>query len=143
MTDSVTRIALTQTVDADYQSLCLETATNRILTAAFAVGMSTAEASERLHDLAYRLKPLKHGPRPKSADRAEVVYKGLLVTGLIFDGGYEGDPSIRDGLNKMGDYVEDVRVYNNDGPDRTEITDLLTPQALDECEAVLLGEWGE
>lgn len=66
---------------------------------------------------------------------AQIYYRGLMVSGTIITGDWEGDPSIPNGVNYLPPYASELFVHSQDGDD---ITDMLTEEALEECEQALL-----
>lgn len=65
------------------------------------------------------------------------VWNGLDVTGILQDPGYEGDPSIPNGTNRLSLYAEYIAVETPNGED---ISEYLTDEALSEIENVLIEE---
>jgi hypothetical protein len=64
-----------------------------------------------------------------------IYYRGLEVYGEIITGDWEGDPSVPGGVNRLPAYAQNLEVRSPDGDD---VTDMLTDEAIEECEAALM-----
>lgn len=67
----------------------------------------------------------------------KTTWRGLLVTGVITPGGWEGDPSIPRGTHPLEDTLDDLDVLS---PSGESLFEYLTPEALDEIIDIIFQE---
>jgi len=71
-------------------------------------------------------------------------YNGLEVEAYIIVGDWEGDPDVPNGINRLPDYIDDIRVYcyvkTAGGYRRTEITGMIDDAILDDIEQQIESE---